>query len=210
MDPLPWMLGWLADHRFAVVFVSSLIDATGLPFPGRVVLLLAGTITGDWAELWPLIVLSTVGSLIGDHALYGAGLFGGRRIMTWYCRVTLASEHCLDKTLRYFQRLGPAAVMLGRFSFGVRLFAAVLAGAGHLAYSRFVAFDLAGTLVYATLWLGAGHVFGAAVMERTETARMLILIGPVVIIAVLVFRVVRRRRYGATSGVAVQANGERP
>jgi membrane protein DedA with SNARE-associated domain len=210
MDVLHWILSWLGEHRFAVVFVSSLIDATGLPFPGRVVLLLAGTITSEWAEVWPLIALSTLGSVIGDHALYGAGLLGGRRVMAWYCRLTLASEHCLDKTLRYFKRFGPAAVLLGRFSFGVRLFATILAGAGHLPYSRFLAFDVIGTVVYATLWLGGGHVFGATLMERTETARLLLLGGPLAILAVLVFRYARRRRYGATAGVASRANGEWP
>jgi membrane protein DedA with SNARE-associated domain len=204
------LLAWLSDHRFAVVFVSSLIDATGLPFPGRIVLLLAGTITGEWAQLGPLIALSTLGFVAGDHALYGAGLLGGRRLMAWYCRLTLASEHCLDKSLRYFKRFGPAAVILGRFSFGVRLFATILAGAGHLPYPRFLAFDVIGTVIYATLWLGGGHLFGAALMARTETARLLILGGPLAILAVLVFRYVRQRRYGATSGVAPTANGERP
>lgn len=192
-------IGWMIEHLFAVVFVASIIDATGIPFPGRIILVVAGTLIAIPRELPAVVLLGAAGSVIGDHVLYLAGRIGGSRLLTMYCRISLASEQCVEKTVAYFRRFGPAAVLLGRFSFGVRLFAAILAGAGHLQYSAFIGYDVLGSLVFVTLWLVLGHLFGTAVIERTRLARALLLVGPLALLAVLVFRLVRRRRYGHAS-----------
>lgn len=199
MDRLAPYLDWLVEHRFAAVFVASLIDATGLPFPGRIVLLVLGTLVNATGEFFLLVLASTVGSVLGDHVLYGAGRTGGARLLMWYCRVSLGSARCVESTLSYFKRFGPAAVLLARFSFGVRLFAAVLAGAGHIRYWAFIAYDVIGTALYVSLWLGVGHLFGAAFIERSGLARLLLILGPLAILGVIAFRLVRRRRYGAAS-----------
>jgi membrane protein DedA with SNARE-associated domain len=203
-------LDWFADHRLALVLVSSAIDATGFPFPGRLILVVAGAFAVEAAELALMVVLSTVGFVIGDHALYGAGALGGPRLLTWYCRLTLASERCVESTIAYFKRFGASAVLLGRFSFGVRLFAAVLSGAGHIRYRWFLAFDAAGAVVYAILWIGVGRLFGMAVMERAQAVRVLVLIGPAAILTLLVFRFARRRRYGAASSQRLARSGADP
>jgi len=198
VDAVQPYLDFFADHRFAVVFVASLIDATGLPFPGRLFLVLAGALAvGD--DIGLLILLSAVGSVIGDHALYGAGAVGGQRVLSIYCRLSLGSERCVETAMKSFKRFGAAAVMVGRFSFSVRLFAAVMAGAGRFGYGRFLGYDIAGSVVYATLWLVAGYVFGTALMDRLEAVRLLLFVGPAFIVSVLLFRLVRRWRYGRAS-----------
>src|SRR5437773_4277909 len=140
------VLDWIAGYRRLLVFVSSVIDATGFPFPGRIVLVVAGTMAAEATDVAAMVVLSAVGSVIGDHVLYAAGALRGKRLLTWYCRVSLGSERCVEKTIAYFERFGAYTLLVGRFSFGVRLFAAVLSGAGHISYRRFLVFDAAGAL----------------------------------------------------------------
>ena len=84
-------------------------------------------------------------------------------------------------------------------SAGVRLFAAVLAGAGHIRYRSFLVVDIAGSLGYTALWVGLGHLFGMALLDRIEALRILVFLGPAAIVAVLAFRWLRRRWYGAAS-----------
>ncbi len=67
MDRLAPYLDWLVEHRFAAVFVASLIDATGLPFPGRIVLLVLGMLVNATGEFFLLVLASTAGSVLGDH-----------------------------------------------------------------------------------------------------------------------------------------------
>jgi membrane protein DedA with SNARE-associated domain len=198
-DPMEALLDWLSEHRLPLVFVASVIDATGLPFPGRLVLVFVGAVAASLGDLAVMALLATVGFVIGDHVLFGAGAVGGRRVLRLYCRLSLGSADCVERTLAYVRRYGPTAVLFGRFSAGVRLFAAVLAGAGHIRYRSFLVFDLAGSLIYAALWLGLGHLFGMALLDRIEAVRVLVFAGPAAIVTVLAFRWLRRRRYGAAS-----------
>jgi membrane protein DedA with SNARE-associated domain len=82
----------------------------------------------------------------------------------------------------------------------VRLFVAILAGSGQISYWRFLALDAVGTIVYATLWIVLGALFGAAVLKRTGPfTRVLLLLLPTALFGVLAYRLVRRRRYGPAS-----------
>ena len=38
------LMAWLSAHTYAVVFVATLIDATAIPFPGRILLAVAGAV----------------------------------------------------------------------------------------------------------------------------------------------------------------------
>src|SRR5215470_2656123 len=141
-------LAFLVRHLLTVVFGAFLIEAAGVPFPSRILLLIAATLAEDTRQLVGLVVASTVGSLIGDHVPYLAGALTGPRILAFYCRMTLGSTDCIEKTVGYFRRFGAAAVLLSRFSATVRLFASAMSGCGHIAYWKFLTFDLVGTLVY--------------------------------------------------------------
>jgi membrane protein DedA with SNARE-associated domain len=62
-----------------------------VPFPSRILLLIAATLAGDGRQLIGLVVATTAGSLIGDHVPYLAGAMTGPRILAFYCRITLGS-----------------------------------------------------------------------------------------------------------------------
>src|SRR2546427_5793537 len=130
---------FLIPHLYLTVFVVSAIDAIGIPFPGRIVLVLAGAFASTRVELALAIIASAFGS-----------------------------ERCVENTLRYFRRFGAAAIVLARYSTSVRLFASILSGCGHFAYRRFVLYDLAGSLAYAALWVVLGHVFSDQVEQVLE------------------------------------------
>ena len=200
MDAALPFLAFLAGHVYLVIFVANTIDAAGIPFPGRIVLILAGTVVETKLQLAFAIVTGAAGALLGDHALYLAGRRGGPALLAVYCRLTLGSERCVEDTVRYFRRFGPPAILLGRYSTGVRLFAAILSGCGYIAYRRFLTYDIAGSLVYATLWVTVGHVFGeqvSAVLAWLARRRAFILIVPDAVLAIVGYRVWRRWRYGA-------------
>jgi membrane protein DedA with SNARE-associated domain len=90
------LTAWLVEHTYAVVFVSSLVDATAFPFPGRIILAAAGAFAaaGD-ASLTLVIALGTAGVIITDHAWYFAGSLGSNRLLRLYCRLTFSSAALL-------------------------------------------------------------------------------------------------------------------
>src|SRR5262245_57263255 len=170
MDLRPY-LAYLADHPFSVVFWSALVEAAGVPFPSRLILVLTPAFLMTESDLVRLILVGTVGAVLGDHVPYGAGRLTGTRLLGFYCWVTLASDACGEKTLRYFDRFGSAAVLFSRFSTSVRMFAAACAGCARMTYPRYVAFDAAGTLVYTTFWALVGWFIGERAVTFLTTDR---------------------------------------
>ena len=206
MDFINAHLDVLVRHLLSVVFVAFLVEATGVPFPSRILLLVAGTLADAPLQLVGIVAASTVGALIGDHVPYLAGALHGPRILALYCRITLGSAECVDKTVGYFRRWGAAAILLSRFSTSVRLFASALSGCGHVSYRTFITFDLAGTVLYTGFWVVIGYLVGeraAELLTRYGHARLLLLVGPMALAAVIGYRLWRRRRYGAADAATV-------
>jgi membrane protein DedA with SNARE-associated domain len=192
-------LDFLVRHLLSVVFVSFLVEAAGVPFPSRLVLLIAATFADQPWQLIGLVAAGTAGSLIGDHVPYVAGALTGPRILSFYCRITLSSSGCVDEAVNYFRRFGVVAILMSRFSHSVRLAASALSGCGHISYGKFITFDLIGTVLYLALWSTVGYFVGdtaADFLNRHGRARLLLLIGPVMLLAVMAYRLWRRRREG--------------
>lgn len=199
MDMLKAHLDFLAQHPFGVVFCSSLIEAAGVPFPSRVILILAPAFLETDSDLVRLVVVATLGAVLGDHVPYLAGRMAGLRMLALYCKLTLASERCVEKTLRYFARFGAAALLLSRFSTSVRIFASACAGCGHITYPRYLTLDVIGTLAYSSAWVLVGFFIGErAVVFFTTDRRRWLFLGLVLLggAGLMSFRLWRRLRHG--------------
>ena len=195
---LVWDL--FVQHVYPVVFVASIIDATGLPFPGRLFLIAAGALAAfQGPHLAVVIALGVAGSLVGDHLWYVVGRRGGDRVLEGICRATFrSSARCRDGARRYYERFGAATIVMTRFSAILRIGSTVLAAAGGLAYARFLAYDLVGAALWTALWVLGGHVVGdhcQAFADRVGTAGLALaaLILAAIAATALVLRWPRRR-----------------
>ena len=199
MGSLDSYLAVLADHPFAVVFTASLIEAIGIPFPSRVILILTPAFLVTDRDLAGLVIVAAHGALLGDHVPYLAGRFAGSRVLVLYCRLTLGSALCVETTLRYFRRFRSWALLASRFSTGIRIFASACAGCGHASYARFVLLDGLGTVIYTVACVLIGALVGdrAVVFLTTDRRRWLFFALVVTAFATLIaYRLWRKYRYG--------------
>ena len=71
------LVEWLAAYTYPVVFVGTLIDASGLPFPGRLLLIAAGAIAAAGRrDVAVVIVAGIVAAMMMDAVWYYAGTRG--------------------------------------------------------------------------------------------------------------------------------------
>jgi membrane protein DedA with SNARE-associated domain len=204
MEMLRPYLGWFIEHPYLVVFVATLIDATGFPFPGRVILAAAGALAacGD-ASLGIIIALGALGALLTDHLWYFAGWFHSERLLKLYCRWTFGSGRCVRQTADYFRRFGALTIVIGRFVAGVRIFAWPLARSSGVGYARFLLYDAVGALLWTSTWALIGWVVG----DRWESTMQSIggwmvaipLMAAAALVSVIAFRSRRRARHGAAA-----------
>ena len=166
------LTAWLIEHTYAVVFVSSLIDATAIPFPGRIVLAAAGAFAAAGkTNALVVIALGTAGVVITDHVWYFAGWLGSDRLLRLYCRLTFSSPECVQRTTDWFKRFGTLTIVVGRFVAVVRVLAWPLARDHGVGYATFLALDVAAALTWTAIWVGLGWLLGARWAEAPAEIR---------------------------------------
>jgi membrane protein DedA with SNARE-associated domain len=118
MDALHVHVAFLAEHVVAVVFCAFLIEAAGIPFPSRLILIVAAASRFDLQGLIELGLAATAGAATGDHVPYLAGMLAGPRLLAFYCRITLGSERCVERNPGVLPplrgRRDPAQPLLGQ------------------------------------------------------------------------------------------------
>ena len=187
------LTAWLVEHTYAVVFLSSLIDATAIPFPGRIVLAAAGAFAAAGeTNAVVVIALGTAGVVIADHVWYCAGSLGGDRLLRIYCRLTFSSPDCVQRTTDWFKRFGVLTIVVGRFVAAVRVLAWPLARENGVGYVTFLALDVLAALVWTSIWVGLGWLLGSGWAEAPAEIRWIS--AGLAVAAVAIFLVARRWR----------------
>ncbi|NNC11120.1 DedA family protein [Planctomonas sp. JC2975] len=131
----------------------------GFIFPGDTLLVISGILTATdlvfGLQIWWVCILIAVAAFLGGEVGYLIGHKAGPAIFERK-ETGLFSIENVKRTNKFFERFGPAAVILARFVPVVRTFAPVAAGVGHMSYRRYSLYNAIG----AVLW-GAGLTFFA-------------------------------------------------
>jgi membrane protein DedA with SNARE-associated domain len=167
MDTLQPLFDWLVDHTYLVVFIGTVIDATGLPFPGRVLLAAAGAMAaGGHANVFAVIALGALGAMLVDQLWYLTVTRGSNWLIDLYCRMRGRPRGCNADAAEYFRRYGGATIILGRFFTVVRVLVWPVAASHGVGYGRFVVLDVIGATLWASIWVLLGWFVG----EQCEPA----------------------------------------
>jgi len=143
--PLPAHLGYLA--------LGGLIlgESAGLPLPGETALLTAGALAASGHLALPVVILvAAAAAIAGDTVGYWLGRRGGRAFLMRDGWLADHRRHAVRRADRFFERYGAATVFFGRWVPGVRLVAAVIAGATRMPWPRFAAANALGAVAWAT------------------------------------------------------------
>jgi membrane protein DedA with SNARE-associated domain len=187
---------WLSSYGYLVVFLLVMIESIGVPVPGETALIGAALYAGSTGKLrieW-VIAVAVAGAIIGDNIGFSIGRYGGARLLLRYGHKIRLHEGRLKIGIWLFRRHGGKVVFWGRFVSILRTWAAFLAGANHMEWRRFLFFNAAGGIVWATLFGVVYYVFGDAI-RRLSTA-IDILFGVVGAALVVAFVVWTRRKEG--------------
>ena len=198
VDVLRPLFDAFVAHAYLVVFVGALIDATGLPFPGRLLLAGAGAYAAAGnASLGGFIALAALGAMLADQLWFWTATRGSAWLMDVYCRLTRRPAGCADASLTGLVRSEPLAVILGRFFTVVRVVAWPVLVRNGLRWPRFVALDAVGAFVWSAIWVGLGWVVGDQWQDAAQSVSgWLVLAGAVFVVGLagpLALRAWRRR-----------------
>ena len=182
--------GWLASYGYVVVFLLVMAESIGIPVPGETALIGAALYAGSThkLEIGLVIAVAIAGAIIGDNIGFSLGRYGGARLLLRHGHRIRLDEGRLKIGIWLFRRHGGKVVFWGRFVSILRTYAAFLAGTNRMEWPRFLVFNAAGAIVWATVFGVSYYVFGSA-LRRLSTAIDITLgvVGAAVLVAFLVW-----------------------
>jgi len=182
--------GWLSSYGYLVVFLLVMVESIGVPVPGETALVGAALYAGSThkLEIWWIIAVAIAGAVLGDNIGFSIGRYGGARLLLRLGHKIRLHEGRLKIGIWLFRRHGGKVVFWGRFVSILRTWAAFLAGANHMEWGRFLVFNAAGGVVWATLYGLVYYEFGGALRQLSTTIDVTIgVAGTVILVGFVVW-----------------------
>jgi membrane-associated protein len=158
---------WIYALLFLIIFCETGLVVT--PFlPGDSLLFVAGTL---WAasgmDVHLLVMVLIVAAILGDSVNYAIGAYFGPKVFHWE-QSRLFNRRALDRTHEFYERHGGKTIIIARFVPLIRTFAPFVAGIGRMTYSRFLAFNVIGAVVWVASLVYAGYFLGNIPVVRNN------------------------------------------
>lgn len=195
MELVRYLVSLFEQHGYLVVFLGLLLEFVALPFPGETTMAYAGYLAYKGLLHWPLlIVCAFFGTTLGMTLTYWVGKKAGypfiRRFGKWF----FLPPHKLETAHKWFDKYGYFLIFISYFIPGVRHITGYFSGIIHLSFRKFISFAYAGALIWTTLFVGIGKIFGPSwnhmfkLATRSTLILALTILGLIAIILVIRFR----------------------
>jgi membrane-associated protein len=167
----------------------------GLVLPGETALVVAGFAAEQgWIALWPMVAIAVGAAALGDSVGYEVGRRLGPRLRSSRLGRRVGSDRW-RRTDAFLHRYGGRAVLLGRFTAGMRALTPGMAGMARMPYLRtFLPWNIAGAVIWGAGCVLLGYTFSTSLAAIGHALTY----GPLVLVAlaaaVLILIRVRKRR----------------
>src|ERR1700736_3811096 len=177
----------LATFGYLAVFLFIAIESMGIPFPGETMLITAAIYAGHMhrLDIFLVVAAAAAGAILGDNIGFAIGHWGGYRLVRRYGRFIRLHEGRLKLGQYLFRKHGGKVVFFGRFVSILRAYAAFLAGTNRMPWWRFLVFNAAGGIVWATVFGTGAYVLGTQIHTLSRDAA--IVGGILAVIAIVAF-----------------------
>lgn len=146
---------------FLIIFCETGLVVT--PFlPGDSLLFAAGALAatpGSPLHIVWLFLMLAVAAIVGDSLNYMIGSRMGARLFRSENSRIFNREY-LRRTEAFYEKHGGKTIILARFVPIVRTFAPFVAGMGSMHYGRFISYNVIGGLLWVSVFLASGYLFG--------------------------------------------------
>jgi membrane protein DedA with SNARE-associated domain len=148
-------------YTYPVLLALVLLESLGIPLPGEIALVTAAALASHGAvSIYVVVALAAIGATIGGGLGYLIGIKGGLPLVAHYGGYVGIRRSHIDKAHAFFERNGSETILFGRFVAILRTWAAVIAGAAGMSFTKFVTYNTLGSIVWAAVFGWLGYYFG--------------------------------------------------
>jgi membrane protein DedA with SNARE-associated domain len=164
------MTHFVTHHGLPLLFAVVLIESFGIPLPGETALIAFGVLAAQGHySIAAVIAIAAAGAIIGDNLGYWLiGRVGGRALFRRWRWLNQYSDRVLPRAEALMERHGGKTVFFGRFVSILRYTVAWVAGLSHMRWWRFLFWNAAGGIAWATVVGLTAYYGGRAVADAIQ------------------------------------------
>jgi membrane protein DedA with SNARE-associated domain len=153
---------FMHQYGYGGIFLILFLEMVGIPFPAETTLTLSGIewINGAFS-LIPLILIATLGNVMGSSIAYAIGRFLGRNVILRYGKFVGITDKKLAAAEAKFQQYQIKALLVCKFIAGIRILIPYLAGLNRMPFLIFTVYNTFVALIWTTLFIVFGRYIGA-------------------------------------------------
>ena len=160
------MQHFITQYGYLAVSLLMLAESACIPVPSEVIMLLggalaAGAVPGTHPSLLGVIIAGVLGNVAGSYVAWAVGKYAGLAAARRWGRRVGIREREIDRSVMWFERHGPTAVLVGRLVPVVRTFISLPAGFAAMPAGRFGLFTTLGCIPWTAALGIAGYALGA-------------------------------------------------
>lgn len=143
------------------VFAGVFLEAIGLPFPGSVLVALAGVLSkqGEF-NIITVWVVSLLGYMLGSISAFMLGHHIGEPFIKRWGRYLRLTPERISKAQELLQKSAPAYIIGGRFIPTIGNVTPYVAGVSDISIVKFLFYDMVHAVLWITTFLGVGAMLG--------------------------------------------------
>ncbi|PIT36439.1 hypothetical protein BHC43_10015 [Snodgrassella alvi] len=174
----------LSHYGYMAIFIGSILE-------GETILTLAGFFVHKGYLLFlPSILCAAGGGMLGDQLCFFLGRYYGTRLIQHFPKL----DPMVRKTDRLLCKHSSLIIVGVRFMYGLRIAGPIAIGMSKVPFRRFILLNLMGALIWATIIVSFGYVFGQSAQwlftqfeQYTEIALVVALLIAAVVLAVYLY-----------------------
>jgi membrane protein DedA with SNARE-associated domain len=158
---------FVVHHGLPLLFVIVMLESFGIPLPGETSLVLFGVLASQGHySIAAVIAVTAAAAILGDNLGYWLiGRKGGHALFERVPLLKRWADNVIPRAERLIERHGGKVVFFGRFVALLRFTAAWVAGLGGMPWWRFLFWNAAGGIVWATGVGVVAYYFGRAAAD---------------------------------------------
>jgi membrane protein DedA with SNARE-associated domain len=187
-------------YTYPVLLLLVLVESLGIPLPGEIALVTAAAYASlGHISIVIVILVAATGAIVGGALGYWIGIKGGLPLVAHYGGYVGIRKSHIDRAHAFFEKNGAKTILFGRFVAVLRTWAAVVAGAAEMSFTKFVTYNAIGSVVWAVLFGLLGYYFGRdlPLLERYIARTSYATLAAVAIGTILFILVKRKRIHGS-------------
>ncbi len=166
------LIHFISTYGYGVVALIIGLESLGLPLPGETILITAAIYAGRShnLDIWLVVSAAAFGAILGNTIGFWIGREGGYRLLLRYGPRLHLTEGRIKLGQYLFLRHGGVIIFFSRFVPVLRAFGALLAGANRMRWLSFFLFNVAGAIVWATIYGAGAYYLGRKIHLFTRYA----------------------------------------